>query len=301
MIRQLLAVSTGKGFFMLASMTGFSRLSKETEWGMLVWEVRSVNHRFLEMSTRLPESFRQFDIDVRSAVKKRLKRGKLDVSLSFIPSLSQDCFEIDESAFSALCALYARVSAAFPNVSTNPSDVLKAEGVVKRASFDADVIAPDLFEALEQALDQLIERRQQEGVALQGYLVQAVEGIRNEVAVVSAHLPQVLAEERARIAARAKEFEVALDDARLEQEMVYLAQKSDIAEELQRLTVHVDEISRVLENGGVVGRRLDFVIQELNREANTIASKSLSVETTQASVEMKVLIEQMREQVQNIE
>lgn len=286
---------------MISSMTGFARVAQETEWGVLTWEVRSVNHRFLEVFTRLPDFLKRFDVDVRACVKKWLGRGKVDVTLSFTPNASTGLPEIDEAVLLSLSDLYARIDADFPNVTTNPADVLKAEGVVVKKMVEAEALSSPMFESLDSVLSQLVHARQQEGFALQGILVKATENLMAEVTSVLAHLPDVLSRERSRVQARAKELSVSLEPERLEQEMVYLAQKSDVAEELQRLTVHVGEVARVLEKGGVVGRRLDFLIQELNREANTIASKSLCVETTQSSVEMKVLIEQMREQVQNIE
>ena len=288
---------------MTCSMTAFARVRDKDENGELIWEIRSVNHRFLEMSIRLPEELRALDPIVRERVTKRLGRGKLDCTLRFNPAAGAG------GAVKVNARLARQIISAAEDVgqmlrdssALRAMDILRWPGVLEQEEQDLAPVQQRAGALLDRALDQLIEARRREGAHLAGLVVQRCRAMREEVDKVKRLMPQILQAVRDRLRARLNEVSAELDEARLEQEMALLAQRLDVDEEMDRLSAHLDEVERVLQQDEPVGRRLDFLMQELNREANTLSSKSNDVESTRSGVELKVLIEQMREQVQNIE
>lgn len=288
---------------MTLSMTAFSRQQHEQEWGSLTWEIRSVNHRYLETSVRLPESFRALENAVRETVRKRLNRGKVECQLRF---QSEANVSTDIHLNKALIEKLVQASAEVDALSGNSSqlsnmEVLRWPGVIEEQDFDKAAIEKLALELFGKALEDLIATRQREGTELEGFIKQRIDSIREIVVTIREKMPDILARQKQTILDRLEELKVELEPTRLEQEVSLLAQKADVEEELDRLDSHLNEVARVLNAKGQKGRRLDFLMQELNREANTLSSKSIVVETTLCAVELKVLIEQMREQIQNIE
>lgn len=285
------------------SMTAFARCDADTPWGDLVWELRSVNHRFLEIAPRLPEELRKIEPKVREQVNKRLNRGKVDLNLRFIPLTAQASeFELDETLLAKLLDAAGKVSESASDVApVSTTDLLRWPGVLKTPDLDLEALQSRALELLSMALDELVETRSREGERLRENMEQRLQGMVKIVAEVRQILPEVVQNFRTRLETRLSEVKQELDADRLEQEIALFAQKIDVDEELDRLETHLDEVARVLNKKGPVGRRLDFLMQELNREANTLGSKATDIRLTNASLDMKVLIEQMREQVQNIE
>ncbi|WP_246950183.1 YicC/YloC family endoribonuclease [Alcanivorax quisquiliarum] len=287
---------------MIQSMTAFARRDTHVAGTTLVWELKSVNHRYLEVTPRLPEAFRELDGPVRELCRKHLNRGKVEVGLRYQLEGGDVQVVIDEALVAQLNDALDRISQQIgPATAVNPADILRLPGVMQTQEADfAPLMAPALA-LLDEALATLVETRAREGAALRQLLEDRLTGVLVQVARTRAALPRIQDALRQRLIKRVEEVLANPDQDRLEQELVLLAQKMDVAEELDRLEAHVTEVRRALAEGGHVGRRLDFLMQELNREANTLASKSVDTETTQAAVELKVLIEQMREQIQNIE
>jgi len=288
---------------MIRSMTAFARQQEHGEYGELTWEIRSVNHRFLETTVRLPEDLRGIEPVVRERVTARLGRGKVECNLRF-KTLGAGAAElrVNEALVEQIMAAADRMAHRLHS-SHNPSimDILRWPGVLESAEMDLTPVQEAAVALLDKAIDTLVETREREGDRLAQLIVQRVEAMRGQVEIARERMPFVIEGVRARLKARLDEVAGDLDQERLEQEMALLAQRLDVDEEMDRLRTHLDEVSRVLGQDEPVGRRLDFLMQELNREANTLGSKSADSETTAVSVEMKVLIEQMREQVQNIE
>ena len=255
---------------MIRSMTAYARREIKGEWGSAAWELRSVNQRYLETYFRLPEQFRSLEPVVRERIRSRLTRGKVECTLRF---------EQDPSAQGELI-LNEKLA----------KQLVNAANWVKMQS-----------DALNGALDDFIIARETEGQALKALIEQRLDGVTAEVAKVRAHMPEILQWQRERLVAKLEDAEVQLENNRLEQELVLMAQRIDVAEELDRLEAHVKETWNILKKKEAVGRRLDFMMQEFNRESNTLASKSINAEVTNSAIELKVLIEQMREQIQNIE
>lgn len=285
-------------------MTGFSRRETATAQGTLAWELRALNHRYLDVALRLPEEFRAIEARAREMIAARVRRGKLEGALRYQPGpAAAGAVELDEELVRSLLALQQRVAGMMPEAAApvSPLDVLRWPGVLQRVDADPGALHDTAVTLLGEALRDLDETRTREGAEIGTLLRQRTAEIRRQVAVVRAQVPAIMEGQRSRLVARLSELEVRFDAARLEQEMLYLVQKADVEEELDRTLVHLDEVERVLGGEGAVGRRLDFLMQELNREANTLGSKSIDAATTLASVEIKVAIEQMREQVQNIE
>ncbi|TQV88786.1 YicC/YloC family endoribonuclease [Aliikangiella coralliicola] len=288
---------------MILSMTAFARQSVEKSWGNGTWELRSVNSRFLETNFRLPESFRYLEGQLREKLRKKLKRGKVDCNLRIDTSCAAEGeFSINRQLASGLLKSHEELQN-FAGIQQQPdlSRLMFWPGINKSAEVDSDKMEAELLEGLDQAIDQLINMRRREGESLTEIIQQRLSGMEEQVVIVRQEMPALLQAQRDKILARFEEVQLEFDEQRLEQELVLMAQKADVDEELDRLDTHVKEVARLLNKGGTVGRRLDFLMQELNREANTLGSKSISVKTTNASVELKVLIEQMREQIQNIE
>lgn len=289
---------------MIYSMTAFARGQKQGEWGSLICEIRSINHRFLEISVYLPEMLRAMEMDVRDHMRKILKRGKIECSIRYQAGVKMPgtSLAVNTALAQALCAASESIAKLLKNPApTAPTDILRFQGVFESQPTNVSELAPEVFNLIEETLDSLVEVRAREGEELKQSFIQRLSAMSSELGKVKERLPDVLKEQQARLARRFQEAKVELDPARLEQEMVIFAQKIDIAEEIERTETHINEVKRVLQQGGVVGRRLDFLLQELNREANTMGSKSVDSLITHVAVEIKVLIEQIREQVQNIE
>ncbi|OOE94692.1 YicC family protein [Salinivibrio sp. MA427] len=287
---------------MIHSMTAYARQELKGDWGNAVWEIRSVNQRYLETYIRMPEQLRSLEPVVRERFRKRLARGKVECNLRFDSSqASQDKLTINEDLAKQVidAAKWVKDTAGEGNI--NPFQVLNWPGVMEAPEQDTDTLHRALLDGLNEALDAFVAARASEGDNMKVLIEQRLDAISAEVIKVREKMPTVIEWQRERLTTRLEEAKVELDPARVEQEMVMLAQKVDVAEELDRLDSHVSEARKILKKGGACGRRLDFMMQEFNREANTLASKSISTEITASGVELKVLIEQMREQIQNIE
>jgi uncharacterized protein (TIGR00255 family) len=288
---------------MVRSMTAFARQEAELDSGSMAWELRSLNHRYLEVSLRLPEELRALESAVRERVNSRLGRGKVDCSCRYRPLTAGSApVEIDNDSLERLLAACQAVNARLPEAAPlDPLELLRWPGVVREAVLDTVPLQSAALELLDRALDELVTCREREGQQIAGLLQQRCDAMAEQVAHVRSVMPEIRTALRSKMEARLAELDVEADPGRLEQELVLQLQKIDVDEELDRLDSHIAEVLRVLNGKGPIGRRLDFLMQELNREANTLGSKSVAVATTNVSVELKVLIEQMREQVQNIE
>ncbi len=288
---------------MIKSMTAFARQPIEKDWGNGAWEIRSVNSRFLETNFRLPEAFRYLEFKLREKLRKKLNRGKLDCSLRLdINQTSNEALAIDaDLAASLLNSHEVLQQAAGIKQEPDLTRLLNWPGIIKKSDFDNEEMEKELLASLDEAIEQLISMRAREGESITDMIQRRLDGIGKEVAYVREEMPAIVKWQREKILSRFEEIKLEFDENRIEQELVMVAQKIDVEEELDRLDAHIKEVARLLKKGGAVGRRMDFLMQELNREANTLGSKSISLKTTAATVELKVLIEQMREQIQNIE
>jgi len=287
---------------MIYSMTAFARKQFKGDWGTAVWEIRSVNQRYLETYFRLPEQFRGLEAKLKEVFRKRLQRGKIECNLRFESNeANNNALNMNQDLAAQLIQNAQWVLDKAGSGTLNPIDILKWPGVMQAPEQDFDTIAIELMSGFEQTLTEFIESRAAEGSNLAAMIEQRLAAIETQAEKVRASMPDVQAWQKARILKKFEDAKVDLDSTRVEQELVLLAQKTDVAEELDRLDSHVSESRNVLKKGGAVGRRLDFMMQEFNREANTLGSKVINTEITAAAVECKVLIEQMREQVQNIE
>jgi uncharacterized protein (TIGR00255 family) len=288
---------------MIRSMTGFARRERQGSWGTLVCELRTVNHRYLETSLRLPEELKTLDNDVRQSITAALRRGKVDANL-YLKSAAgtQRSLELDANLLEELVARVEQVRGQLQDPApVSPIDVLRWPGVVREAEVDIKPVLAAAQELVQEALAELNETRLREGQRIRELLLARCSTMRTQVLAVRARLPEVSRRMRERIVERIAQLGTTPDPERLEQELVLYAHKMDVDEELDRLGAHLEEVTSVLSSGEPAGRRLDFLMQELNREANTLSSKSQDSETTRAAVDMKVAIEQMREQVQNVE
>ncbi|ROQ21668.1 uncharacterized protein (TIGR00255 family) [Marinimicrobium koreense] len=285
------------------SMTGFARTSQQFDWGTLTWEIRSVNHRYLEPAFRLPDDLREIEPHLRERIRKSLHRGKLEMSLTV---------QKEEGADQALGINLPRVRQLAEAAHTignelhdaapiNPLEVLRWPGVLQQAELNRETLIEAALALFDQTLKQLLEHRTREGGELVQFIHQRLDSISAEVVKLRERLPEILTAQREKLQSKIEALKVDLDPERLEQEITLLAQKADVDEELDRLDTHVAEVKHTLTQKNSLGRRLDFLMQELNREANTLSSKAIVADTTQSAVELKVLIEQMREQIQNIE
>ena len=291
---------------MVQSMTAFTRQQLDRDYGSLAWEIRSVNHRYLEASVRVPESFRALENTVRDALRKQLNRGKVECQLRFQTEAADGApvskISVDKELVKQLIEAGDVIGSLASDAATlSTAELLRWPGVIGTAELDKKALEHDALELFAVALKDLIATREREGAELSEFIGQRIDAIRAIVADVRLMMPDILAKQRENLLAKIAEIDIEIDPMRLEQEVALLAQKADIAEELDRLGAHVNEVERVLRSDNQMGRRLDFLMQELNREANTLSSKSIVVETTRSAVDLKVLIEQMREQIQNIE
>ncbi|WP_168400915.1 YicC/YloC family endoribonuclease [Erwinia amylovora] len=287
---------------MIRSMTAYARRETKGEWGSAAWELRSVNQRYLETYIRLPEQFRGLEPVVRERIRNRLTRGKIEVNLRFdADPRAQSALVLNEKLAVQLVQASNWVKMQSDEGEINPVDILRWPGVMSAEEQDLDAISAQLLTALDAAIDEFIIARESEGAALKALIEQRLQGVSAEVIKVRAHMPDVLKWQRERLVSRLEDAQIQLENNRLEQELVMLAQRVDVAEELDRLEAHVKETYNILKKKEAVGRRLDFMMQEFNRESNTLGSKSINAEITASAIELKVLIEQMREQIQNIE
>lgn len=287
---------------MIYSMTAFAHLELKKEWGNAVWEIRSVNQRFLETYFRLPEAFRNLEMTLRERLRTTLTRGKVECSLRIELNANQNNgLALNQEYAKQVISSLQWLKETAQEGEINLVDILRFPGVVDNQNQDLGQISQDLLDGFEQILVEFIAMRGREGTNLQALIQQRLDAIATEATKVQAQMPSVLQWQKDRLQQRFDELNLQLDPQRLEQEMVLLAQKVDVAEELDRLQLHVKETTSILKKGGAVGRKLDFMMQELNREANTLASKSINADVTNSAVELKVLIEQMREQIQNLE
>jgi len=288
---------------MIQSMTAFARVQGQGTWGSAVCELRSINHRYLELSVRMPETLHALEAQMRERIRHYIRRGKIECNIRFQPG---DVFGAEITINHHLAQELCKANDVITNMLThaapiNPMDVLRWPGILQIAEVDLETIQDEMIKLLEKALQDLVDARMREGEELKQLFLQRLESMKAELAKVRHRLPEIYNQQRTRLVARFNDAKIELDSSRFEQEVVLFAQKIDVAEELERLDAHISEVRRILKQGGVVGRRLDFLMQELNREANTLGAKSVDVDTTRASVELKVLIEQIREQVQNVE
>ncbi len=285
------------------SMTAFARVEFDADWGRGAWELRSVNHRYAEVAVRMPEDFRVLEAAVRERITGAVKRGKIDCTLRFEAKQSGlRELTLNEDAAGAVIAAARRIAAlAGDSGPLNPIEVLRWPGVTEVAEVDLDAATRTLLEVLDEAIDEFLDGRRREGEKMAAVINQRLEAVRDQTAMLRTRVPEIIDAVRERHYQRIRELADGLDEARVEQECALLLQRLDVAEELDRLEAHVEEVGRVLGQDEAIGRRLDFLMQELNREANTLGSKSAHIDTAGAAVELKVLIEQMREQVQNIE
>jgi len=284
------------------SMTAYARITEENSWGSITCELRSVNHKFLEVGFRMPDVLRESETVLRDMTRKKLTRGKIDCSVQIAFNHSDAGSSLDlevaQSHIEIAQAIANKLSDAAP---ISAIDIMQLPGVIKDASIEASQVNKAGKKAFDLALDQMLEGREREGAKLAEMVEQRLAGIESQIAIVRENLPEILQQQRTRLHEKLNELKEQMDEQRLEQEMVIIANRADVDEELDRLEAHISEIRLALKSNESIGRRLDFLMQELNREANTLGSKSISSTTTQVSVELKVLIEQMREQIQNIE
>ena len=287
---------------MTQSMTGFARGSVTTPLITVIVEMRSVNNRFLDLHFRCPENLRAFEGSWRKTLSRRLDRGKVEVSVRLQAGTGTDTLLINTERLDAIGSGLEQVGIRFPE-STPPDRLalLQAPGVMASDQVDEQALASAVAQALSIALDELVGERSREGDQLAAMVRERVDSIRGLLAALQEHLPTIRAQQRQRLLDRLEDAGVEPDARRLEEELVYVAQRSDVDEEMDRLGAHLEAILVALDGNAPCGRRLDFLMQELNREANTLSSKATSLTTTNTAVEFKVLIEQMREQVQNIE
>ena len=288
---------------MVYSMTAFSRQSTQQAFGQAVWEIRSVNHRYLDLSLKVPEPFREWESDFRHCISQHVTRGKVECHLQFNPSgETTAALNVNNDLVDQLlheCQLLMKKEGVKENISA--LKLLKWPGVITLQPADLSTLKNPLLKLLQTAMEELTQSRWREGQQIEAFLREKLDLVNEQLIKVSARLPECLLAQKQKLQQKLHELNANFDTDRLEQEFLYYAQRQDVAEEIARLNGHVKEVRRVLKEKSAMGRRLDFLMQELNREANTLASKSLDEAVTLASVELKVCIEQMREQIQNIE
>lgn len=285
----------------VSSMTGFARIETEQPWGSLSCEIRSVNHRYLESSLRMPEALRAAESDFRELIKQHLSRGKVDVSLFMTQEQGAES-TLDELALKNIANLLALAEKSLPNAApVNYMEVLRWPGILKHQEVDSETLIEASKTLLAEALVQLKQNRLREGKSLASSIVERLLTIGEHVQQLKAEMPVLVVAQQEKLRKKIDALQVDVDEDRLAQELVIIAQKADVAEELDRLETHIQETQHTLHKNEPIGRRLDFLMQEFNREANTLSSKAIASGVTQVAVELKVLIEQMREQIQNVE
>ncbi len=287
---------------MILSMTGYANASAELDSGSLTLEVRSVNHRYLDIQLRMPDELRGFESALREAITAQLQRGKVECRINYAARAAQSGAVLNYSLLQQLLAWNKEVQAALPDArGLSVADVLRWNGVLETPTANADELRDTLLGLMKSALQEFSDSRAREGEKLKEFLLQRVDKIEALRTAVMPHVPAAIAAYEQKITARLREAIQGGDDERVRQEISLYASKIDVDEELSRLASHLTEMRRILTQGGAVGKRLDFLMQELNREANTLGSKSVDAEVSRSAMEMKILIEQMREQIQNLE
>ncbi|MFQ0992089.1 YicC/YloC family endoribonuclease [Gilliamella apicola] len=288
---------------MISSMTAYARKEINQSWGTASWELRSVNQRYLETYIRMPEQFRTLEPIIRERLRGRLTRGKIECNLRFEldPASQHQELSLNEDLAKQVLSAVNWIKTEYKSGDVNPIDVLRWPGVLSAKEQNLDTISQEILASLDEAINELIAVREREGEVLRDLIIQRLDSITTEVEKIRQWMPQILEWQKERLQNKLAEANIELDKSRLEQEIVLMAQRIDVAEELDRLMTHVKETYAILKKNEAVGRRLDFMMQEFNRESNTIASKSINADVTASAIELKVLIEQIREQVQNIE
>ena len=285
----------------IRSMTAFASGERATEWGVLGCEMRAVNHRFLELGLRVPDELRVFEPLLRERVAARVSRGKLDLVMRLRSQGDGNALQVDEGVVEQLSNLAQRLSDSFPQMRVQFTELLQFPGVLQSKGVDAEALQREALALVEAVLDDFLAAREREGHKLAAVIGERAEAIAGIAAEVRTLVPLIRAGQRQKLETRLADLSQPADPGRLEQELVIWLQKLDVDEELDRLDSHLSELRRVLKQSEPVGRRLDFLLQEFNREANTLGSKSVDARTSNAAVELKVLIDQIREQIQNIE
>lgn len=286
----------------MQSMTAFARTQGDYARFHLVWELRSVNHRYLETQFRLPEAFRNLEQRLRDTARAHLKRGKLDATLRYDRAVREGAFEINRPLLLQLLASLEQIRRDAPDIGVvSPLDLMRWPGVLQDGNAEDEAMLNRAAELFEQALVELLQNRTREGTALRTVIAERLDAIDRHIGALRGLSQTASRDHLERLRSRIAELAVEVDNQRLEQEIALLAQKGDVAEELDRLTIHVEEFRGALKSNGPQGRRLDFLTQEMNRETNTLGSKSAQPEVSLRVVDLKVIIEQIREQVQNIE
>ncbi len=288
---------------MIHSMTGYATASRELPWGAVSVELRSVNHRYLDVSFRVPDELRQAEQALRETISGAMTRGKIECRVSYaLRSSSEGGTELDTRLLAQVLELNARARAALPEACPlGVADILRWPGMLGADDLPADELRATAGELLREALREFTAARAREGAKLAAIILERAAEMRTRIAVVQPRIPAIIAAFQEKLNLRLKEALVSADDERVRQEIALFINKIDVDEELSRLATHLDELQRILGKGGASGKRLDFLMQELNREANTLGSKSADIEVTRVAMDLKLLIEQMREQIQNIE
>jgi uncharacterized protein (TIGR00255 family) len=289
---------------MIKSMTSFAHHSEQGNWGSAVWEIRCLNHRYFDCSFHLPESLRNLESELRESLRSQLTRGKIDCYLRYQPGEAVKLkLSLNTDLVKQLAVAANKLKAQFKNSlsSVDPMRVLLWHDVLQISETESELVRKKIIKLFEQTLAGVIIIRKREGSSLGKLIVQRLQNVLLEIGKIKKLLPLIIKSRKEKLLSHLEEVKVELDASRLEQEMVFFAQKIDVTEEIERMELHIQEIQRILKQGGVVGKGLDFLMQELNRDANTLASKSVDKRVTHAAVEIKILVEQMREQVQNIE
>ncbi len=285
----------------IRSMTAFASGERTTEWGVLGCEMRAVNHRFLELGLRVPDELRVFEPLLRERVAARVSRGKLDLVMRLRSNGDGNALQVDEGVVNQLGVLAQRLSSSFPQLRVQFTELLQFPGVLQSRGVDPEALQREALALVDAVLRDFVAAREREGQKLAVVIGERAEAIAGIAAEVRTLVPQIRAGQRQKLETRLADLSQPADPGRLEQELVIWLQKLDVDEELDRLDSHLSELRRVLKQSDPVGRRLDFLLQEFNREANTLGSKSVDARTSNAAVELKVLIDQIREQIQNIE
>ncbi len=287
---------------MAHSMTAFARHSANGEWGNAVWEIRSVNNRYLDVNLRIPEELRGLESQFREQIANKLKRGKVDCTLKFKAESQQASIKINLPLVKQLAEATKEVAGVvYETTALNPLDVMNWPGVLERSDLDLETTGKAIASLMDETLETLIDTRLREGEKLATMVEARCSAAAEEVTKIRVQMPTIIKSLNKKLLDRIEEITDRMDETRLEQEVALMAQKIDVDEELDRLDAHISEVMRVIKQPEPIGRRLDFLMQEMNREANTLGSKSAHMDSTEASIELKVLIEQMREQIQNIE
>lgn len=287
---------------MIFSMTGYARCSDQGDWGMATWEIRSVNNRYFDCSLKMPEFLRGLESIIRPKIQTTLQRGRIECFLKYQPGESiNSIFKLNTSVINRLAEVINQVKKSFSDaVNLDVMKILSWPEVIQGGSETSGLLNDKILQLFDQSLAEIVASREREGAALQIFISEKLEQIIKLSAQIKPKIPAALLAQKSKLIKHLADIKTEFDPLRLEQELVYYTQKIDISEELERLETHVIELKRIIKAGGSIGKRLDFLLQELNRETNTIASKSVDAEITKIAVELKVIIEQIREQIQNL-